>query len=240
MKKILVGLLTIVMVLTLLIGTTKAANDFTVKMTQDKTTISPGDTVKFTFQIADIDITAGVGTLKGKLEYDKNIFEKVVATNFTAATGWGNVVYNDQNDREGEFIVERASGDLITSNSNVFTVEMKVKTGATVGKTDIKLSNPVASNNDDDISIATLVYSTTISQSTGGGNNTTNNTVTNNTVVNNTVANNTVTNNTTANNTTSNTTIPKAGVEDYMMPAIMGVALVGIIAFIRYKKLENI
>ena len=239
MKKILIGLLTIVMVVALLIGNVQAANDFTVKMTPDKTIIYPGDTVKFTFQIADIDITAGVGTLKGKLEYDKNIFEKVVATNFTAATGWGNVVYNDQNDREGEFIVERASGDLITSNSNVFTVEMKVKTGATVGKTDIKLSNPVASNNDDDISIATLVYSATVSQTTGGGNNNTNNTVTNNTVTNNTVANNTIANNT-SNNTSANTTIPKAGAEDYIMPAIMGVALVGIIAFIRYKKIGNI
>ena len=233
MKKVLVGILIIIMVMAVLVHPTKAANDFTIKMSVDKTTISAGDTIVVTFKLADVDITEGVSVIEGKLEYDSNVFDKVLQADITSKTGWGAVTYNET---EGKFVVERAAGDAIKVDNDIMSVTLRVKGAAVAGNTSIKLAAVVGTVGigSGDVTIPDITYPLTISVSAANNNTTTNNTTTNNITAN----NNTTTNNTANSNTAGS--IPKAGIEDYITPAIMLIAVVGIISFIRYRKIGNI
>lgn len=236
----------------ILLTTIVFASSFDLKITLSdvaSANIQQGQTLTFILKLTNIDAGDGIGAISGKFEYDTNVFEEVKAEDISAGNGWGSISYNDQNDRSGEFVTERAAGDLVSETNDLMSIKVKVKENAKLGKTEIKVSNISASNGNEDIEISDVRAELTIVDAQG--NSVDNNTISNNTISNNTTNKNNTTNNTTSNtinntannvqkNGSANTDIPKTGIEDYFMPSIIVLATIAFISYVQYKRVKSI
>ena len=124
----------------LLVTNVKAAS-FTLNATPNKTTVEPGDTVTVDIAVSNIDITNGINTVEGYLEYDENILEPVTQESFTAKSNWS-TTYNDQGgELNGKLLIVTLSQGEV-SDQSIATLTLKVKANATRGtSTQIKLKN---------------------------------------------------------------------------------------------------
>ncbi len=157
-KKILKGIIMFFIITVLVIsGNVYAAETYGMKIEANKTIAEPEDTVTVTFSLVNIGVEPGIGSVTGKLEYDKTVFEKVTNASIKNKSGWGAVVYNDQNESEGLFTVERELADTIKTNNAVFEVTFKVLKAAKLGDTEIKLTNINSSTGEADIVSANVV-----------------------------------------------------------------------------------
>lgn len=139
-KKIILCVVLLISVLTV----TVFASSFTIKMSiksSASTSIELGETVNLIVSFTNIS-GDGIGAIVGKLEYDKNVFEKVTTDDITACSGWNSVAYNDidGNSMEGSFTTERASGDIIKTDNELMQISLKVKDNATIGTTVVKIT----------------------------------------------------------------------------------------------------
>ena len=121
-----------------IIGTLLATNvnaaSFTLKATPSKTTVEPGDTVTVDIAISNIDITNGINTVEGYLEYDENILEPVTQESFSAKSNWS-TTYNDQGgELNGKFLIVTLSQGEV-SDQSIATLTLKVKANAKRGTT---------------------------------------------------------------------------------------------------------
>lgn len=246
-KTIILFIMTVFMIASLITFTLAAS--YNVKITLKDVTsanIEQGQSITFVIKLSNIDAGDGIGAVSGKFEYDTNVFEEIKAADIVAGSGWGSISYNDQNDRRGEFVTERAAGDIVSEDNDLMEITAKVKENAVLGRTEIKISNISASNGNEDIEISDVKAAITIVDAYGNSisNNTVNNSINNslnntaNNAINNT-ANNTI-KNTVNNNTGSTSGIPSAGIEDYFVPSIMILIVVAFISFIQYKKVKSI
>lgn len=120
------------------------ASSFTIKISiksSTSTSIELGKTLNLVVSFTNIG-GDGIGAIVGKLEYDKNVFEKVSTDDINACSGWNSVAYNDidGNDMEGSFTTERASGDIIKTDNELMEITLKVKDDATIGSTVVKIT----------------------------------------------------------------------------------------------------
>lgn len=120
------------------------ASSFSMKISiksSTSTSVKIGETINLVVGFTNISGN-GVGAVVGRLEYDKDIFEKVVAENIKASTGWNSVAFNDLegNAMEGSFTTERASGDIINTDNELMEITLKVKENAKVGSTIVKIT----------------------------------------------------------------------------------------------------
>lgn len=124
----------------------------TVKMEADKTELKPGDEVKIQIMLENVDVDGGVNVIKGKLEYDKNIFEKVKNTDFQGHNNWS-ITYNDEDTAsEGKWIVLNLSEGQI-ENQELIECTLKVKENAKGKKNTIKLTELETTDNKDIIKL---------------------------------------------------------------------------------------
>jgi len=214
MKRKIFTLLAIELLIMIILSTKVfAAESFLVNAKASADTLNPGDTLTVNISVSDIDVEKGLGTLGGTLGYDKAVFEEVKAKNLKSGEDWESVTYNADN---GKFVTLTSSGETLKTDTEVFTITLKVLDTAKEGKTTIKLSDLNSSDGEKDLytadteKIITIASSASKPEDNTTGNNTTNNTTGNNTTGNNTTGNNTTGNNTTNNatgnnNTTSNT-----------------------------------
>ena len=210
MKRKIFTLLAIAL-LTMIVLSTKvfAAESFLVNAKASADTLNPGDTLTVSVSVSDIDVEKGLGTLGGTLGYDKTVFEEVKAKNLKSGEDWESVTYNADN---GKFVTLTSSGETLKTDTEVFTITLKVLDTAKEGKTSIKLSDLNSSDGEKDLytadteKIITIASSTSKPEDNTTGNNTTNNTTGNNTTSNNDTTNNVIGNNNTTSNTITNTT----------------------------------
>ena len=241
MKKVLIISLLAVLLLSAY-GTVLAAYSYKVKLTADAEDYIPSGKATVGVSLSDINVgTSGISKLTGKIDYDKDVFEKIEKANLKPQNDW---VIDSFDLTTGEFVASRSN--FIKTDNEPFAIEFTVKSGATLGKTTITLKDIVISNGADDVPANNVTVSANIASTIDkDGNSNKVNTI--NIISNNTIKPvNTVntinkinTANTTKNNAISNT-MPKTGLEDYTAPLLLIAVLASGVAYISYKKYKNI
>jgi len=132
-----------------LLATNVQAASFTLTATPSKTTVEPGDTVTVDIAVSNIDITNGINTVEGMLEYDENVLEAITPDSFAAKSNWTTNYNDDQtNSLYGKFLIVTLSQGEV-SDQSIASLTLKVKDTATRGtSTQITLKN--LSTNDGD------------------------------------------------------------------------------------------
>ena len=101
--------------------------------------VKMGETVTLKLTVNQIDQKNGINILQGKLEYDKDIFEKVENKDFEVKDNWS-IVYNDQDtDAEGKFIILSLTNG-IKQDQEIGSVNLKVKDNIESTNTTVKIS----------------------------------------------------------------------------------------------------
>lgn len=235
-----------IVVMAIMIGMNTVVNaaSFQTKLVADQTNLLPGQEVTIGVSLSDIDAgTTGISGFQATLEYDTNIFETVVATNFSAQNNWDGITYNPAN---GSLTTVKQT--FVKTAEEIMTIKLKVKSGAVAGKAVVTFKDITSSTQgtDDFVDVKANNVSLNLNiMSSSDNTNTINNTITNITT-NNTVANiitntNTISkNNIIINNTSKNDVSVNAGLEDYTVPFIfMGIIIAGV-AYINYRKYKDI
>lgn len=125
-RKIIVGIIVLLLVLSL--GCIYASS-FNFTLSSDKTTLKPGDTVKISLNISNIDVgQSGINTIEAVLDYDEDVFEQVIPTNFAGLNNWSITYNNEEGENKGKFVAVIVQ-EGVTSNQSIGTLTLKVKEG---------------------------------------------------------------------------------------------------------------
>lgn len=221
--------------------------------------LKEGETVIITVNLTNINAGEGIDSIKAKINYDKNVFEEITVSNFTSANSW-NPSYIPSNDN-ATFI--KSNGIRATVAEAVATLNLKVKSSINVDSTTITFTNLVVSgglpnmggtgniqvndisvtiNKDKDASSSTEEPNDNNTSLDGNIVDNDNGNTTNNSGINNSNTNsgNKNTKNTIKDNTiTKTSTLPKAGLEQYGIVAIIAVLVIAIGSYILYKRYEK-
>lgn len=254
-----------VIILTLLILTSTIVNaaDFscTLKMNPSKNTIKAGDTININIVVEGLTISdgaPGLTNLDGYLEYDNKIFEDVKKSDIDCGDN-RSVTYDSASKR---IYVHKDNDNGVIKNNGVtmFTIKMKVKEDAIIENTQVVMRNIVVTDNHQEYTINSI--STQLTKEGGNSNNSsdenktdgntsadgnvvdngngnTNNGGTNNGGTNNSNTNSGAKNTIKDNTVTKTSTLPKAGLEQYGVVAIIAVLAVAIGSYILYKRYEK-
>lgn len=105
------------------------------KLTANAFELKANETLEVTFSFTNFrEINKGINAYKGTLEYDKNIFEEVVQSDFESLNNWEELKYNPQN---GQFVAFRKVGTK--TEENVVKLVLKVKKDVEATKTIVKI-----------------------------------------------------------------------------------------------------
>lgn len=230
-KKINVKLVTVVFIMTLILTISTIVNAYSVGMTlTSNSKLKAGDTVTVTVNLGTVDAGNGIDTITGELNYDKNVFETLASSNFASSNEWTPTYAASTN------MISLLKNTKVKAGETVLTITLKVKSSISVKSTTITLKDivvsggRVADGGTGDITVnnaSVTINAESSSTNTVTPTNTTNNTNTTSTKTNTTTKDNTV---------TSKTKLPKAGLEQYGIIAIVVVAIVGIFSYVLYKK----
>lgn len=224
-------LLTLTLIVTILLSITTIAyaenTDYSVAMSlTSNSKLKEGDTITVKLNITSINAGDGIDTITATLDYDPDVFETITSSNITAEDRW-TPSYADSTKM---LILQR--NDKITEPKEIITIQLKVKSVINVNSTTIKLKEIIASGGrivdggtgDIKVNDATITIV---------GEQTQNQTEQNN--------NKPTTQNTTKkDNTVSKTqTLPKTGLKQYGIMAIIIVLVVAIFSYVLYKKIAK-
>ena len=148
-KKILIIIVFVLSILSMIfhMNISNAADNAKITLTANEAQMLAGDVVKVTVKIKDITgIADGINGIQGTLTYDNTIFESVT---FEGLNNWDKPEYNEAN---GSFLT--AKGDFVKSDEDVFTISLKVKSGAKLGDTKIQITDMQIADLDNEYSIA--------------------------------------------------------------------------------------
>ena len=160
MKKTLVTFIITILMLATFVTTVQALS-FGVTLTPSATEVEKGGTVKVVVSVNSIDAGNGLNALLGNLEYDNNIFETVSSNDINALNRWDAITYNANS---GKLVTTKA--EFVNNNSDVFEINLKVKSTATVGSSTVTLKNISASNSQQDISAQNTSCTITVKEKT--------------------------------------------------------------------------
>ena len=148
-KKILIIIVFVLSILSMIfhMNISNAADNAKITLTANEAQMLAGDVVKVTVKIKDITgIADGINGIQGTLTYDNTIFESVT---FEGLNNWDKPEYNEAN---GSFLT--AKGDFVKNDEDVFTISLKVKSGAKLGDTKIQITDMQIADLDNEYSIA--------------------------------------------------------------------------------------
>lgn len=242
MKRSIKNLLVLVVLLTTIctVGKVNAAS-ISMTLTSDSKLVA-GDTVTVTLRILNIDAGDGVDTISGKLVYDTDVFEEITeeqyTNNFQGLNSWNPMGYN-----ASEFKFTALRGSKVNMASDVLQIKLKAKSAITVNSTSIEVKDMELSGGMEtgdikpldvkiEINKASQIIPTPddkVNEQQGGQQN--QELPINTQKVNNQTS---VING----NNTSNTKLPQTGDEYGIVLAIALVAVISIIAYIRYRNVN--
>lgn len=120
-----------------IITTNVYATNMEMKLNQEE--VKNGDTILITINVKNVTQENGINVIQGKLEYDKDVFEKVENKDFEAKNNWS-IVYNAENtNSEGKFILLNLSEGK-KEDEELAELKLKVKENAKSTNTSIKLT----------------------------------------------------------------------------------------------------
>lgn len=242
MKVKLKNIITIILLLTIILLTSKI-NAASVSMTLNSESIlKEGDTVVVTLKISNIDAGDGIDSIKAKLEYDKNVFEEITDENFEGKNKWNVNIYSTESQ---EFTVSKSS--KVKTAGDILTISLKAKNSINKDSTTITIKEITTSGGAIDLGgtgdINVQNTSITVKKEASEPIKPPTNEVSTNTTT------NTITNEVTTNtikeinvnkvNDTASGKIPQTG--ENTIGIIIGVSIVtilSIIAFIKYRELK--
>ncbi len=149
MKKIGMGIIIFLMLNLISMHTVLASTKIDAKLVSNTTELKPGDQVEITFRLLSFEeIKKGINAYKATLEYDKNIFEEIVQSNFACQDYWEELKYNSSN---GQFVAFRKAKAM--NQTDVVKITLKVKKGVEATKTIVKVKDITTSEGKGDIKI---------------------------------------------------------------------------------------
>jgi len=258
MRKAVSVLVIIAMTLILFTSPVKAASfKFSATPTSEVTNVEVGDTITIDLKISDIDAgQLGINTVQCIFLYDESVFELVSKS---AKNNWS-ITYNDQqgNEQYGTLLAVLVESG-VTEDQEIGQITLKVKDDAQ-GKTGKITFTEVFSNDgtnritDTDKTIEVTVKGDENSGNNGNNDNT-NSINTGNSSVNNVNSANSANNANVGSSSQSGQSknnislqvenvskepIPQTGLnESIVFICISGAVVIGLIAYIRYKKIER-
>lgn len=91
-------------------------------------------------------IFKGINAFKATLQYDEEIFEKVIQSNFTTENDWEELKYNGETK---ELVAIKKTGSK--KQEDILKLKLKVKNEIEPGKTDIKIAQIITSEGKEDL-----------------------------------------------------------------------------------------
>ena len=204
------------------------ASSFNFTTNASSTTLKPGDTVVIGLNISNIDAgESGINTIEAVLEYDENVFEPVLSTNFAGLNNWS-ITYNDEEgENKGKFVAVIVQ-EGITEDQVIGNLTLKVKSDVNVDSTNVTFSNIKSNDGVEEITSPNQVISLNIDRPVVEEPEE---------PITNTVNENTID----EEENLSPNDIPQTGENTYIIIGIVLVAfVVGIIAYVGYKKIKDI
>lgn len=111
-----------------------AADVSGMEITSTADSVRKGQVIEFTFALDGYsDIRSGVNALKGTLEYDSAVFEKVSREDFQTVNSWEKLFYNPDN---GQFVLINRAGS--TEEEEVF--RLRLTAGRSIPEGDVSVS----------------------------------------------------------------------------------------------------
>lgn len=211
------------------------AASYKTSIVPSSTSVAPGGSITLTIKIASIDAGNGIWNFSAVFDYDTSIFENITDDDVKVDTtlGWSKSYTPDSK----KLILE--NGNFITTDQDLATITLRVKADATATSGTFTLKDVKASNSESEI--AGQEVSTTLSISNDAvepippenGIEPENNIVEPDLNFANEV------NEMLNQDTSSNEDVPYAGAEDYIVPLIAIVVVLGVISFVNYKRLDE-
>lgn len=246
-KKLLV--LTLLMAIILVvsgINSVYAAESFNVNVSAEKQNYAYEQTVELTVKLSDIVSDSGLYGLAGKISYSTDVFEAIVSDSdgntesITGLNGWS-VSFNAQDN-----IFSAMTTSPAKAEKDIFKITLKVKNGATLGKTTIMLSDLAGAtlNSDEDIPTTPASVSVNIKEATeeippitpspepSPEPSSTPSTEPSKTPSSKPTIKATA--------TPSGNKLPQTGLKDYAVPVLIGALVISLIAYIAYRRYKNI
>lgn len=150
LKKLAFAIIGIIFMLVILITiNVQASNSLKAVMQSSKEELKKTEEVEITLKLDEYqDIKNGINTYKATLEYDSDIFEEVLESNFVCKNNWEMLKYNKDTK---EFIAIKKAGSKVPED--VVTITLKVKEEVEPKVTEVKTKDIVTSDGKKDINI---------------------------------------------------------------------------------------
>ena len=235
-KKIVITLLTVLVVMFLMIGKSFAAGSYSASLTPNNSKTSKGSEVKVTLKLSGISVDGGINALTATLKYDSDVLS-LKKSEVKGMNDWS-VTYNEDNNK-----LAIDSGEPVTEDTEIATFTFKVNDSTSATTAAIQLVSIAAGNSSisEEVKISDITTNisigTSINPSTSPSESPSTSPVENTT---NRVVNNTPSENKTSNSTTTkNEAMPYTGAENYVLPLMLALVVLGIVSFVNYKKIES-
>ncbi len=237
-KKILITVLMFIFVVSM-VGKVFAADSFSASLKPESSRVQKGQEVKLKFKLTGINVEGGITEVTAVLDYDEDVLS-ISKDNITELNDWS-ISYNEDN---GKISFEKQNP--VKEDEEVATFAFKVSENTQVTTTGIKLRDIEGGNSslEDNISVSQVTQTITISSSGGlSGTVSPSTSTTTEPSISSTPSISsepTTTTTTTPTSTTKNETMPDTGAEQsYVLPLVAAIAVLGIVAFINYRKLDK-
>lgn len=147
MKKKIFGILTFLILNLMIAYPVLAESRMDARLTTNQSELKANETVEITLSLENFqEVNKGINAIKGTLEYDENIFEEVVQSDFSCLNNWENLKFNPGTK---EFVAIRKVGTKI--GENIIKITLKVKNNIEPSKTTIKIKDISTSEGKKDI-----------------------------------------------------------------------------------------
>ena len=148
-KLIFTALGSIFMIAILITINVQASNNLKATIQSSKNEVKKVEEVEIILKLQDYqDIKDGINAYKATLDYDENIFEKVLEQNFTCKNNWELLKYNKDTK---EFIAIKKAGSK--EPEEVASLILKTKEEAGPKTTEVKIKDIVTSDGKKDINV---------------------------------------------------------------------------------------
>lgn len=147
MRKIIISVVTCFLFSFLSMNVVLASSKIEASLITKTEELSEGDQVEVVLRFDKYtEIQKGVNAYKATLEYDKQIFEEVVESNFSCQNSWESLKYNPAN---GQFVAIRKARS--NKAGEVVKITLKVKKGVKATKTVVKVKDITTSEGKKDL-----------------------------------------------------------------------------------------
>lgn len=148
-KLIYTALCSIFMIVILITINVQASNNLKATIQSSKNEVKKAEEIEIILKLQDYqDIKDGINAYKATLDYDENIFEKVLEQNFTCKNNWELLKYNKDTK---EFIAIKKAGSK--EPEEVASLILKTKEEAQPKTTEVKIKDIVTSDGKKDINV---------------------------------------------------------------------------------------